>query len=118
MWKAMLTRTTCIAIFVLACFARQATAASCEDLLKLDLPNTAITLAQPTAAGSPLATLPAFCRVAATLKPSSDSDIKIEVWLPAQGWNGKLQASGNGGWTGSIAPATLAGGVERGYASA
>jgi hypothetical protein len=29
-----------------------------------------------------------FCRVAATLKPSGDSDIKIEVWLPLSGWNG------------------------------
>ncbi len=38
--------------------------------------------------------LPAFCRVAATLKPTSDSDIKIEVWLPASGWNGKFQAVG------------------------
>ena len=28
--------------------------------------------------------LPAFCRVVATLKPTSDSDIKIEVWLPSQ----------------------------------
>src|ERR1051325_2602350 len=26
--------------------------------------------------------LPAYCRVLATLKPSPDSDIKIEVWLP------------------------------------
>ena len=52
--------------------------------------------------------LPAFCRVAATIKPTSDSDIKMEIWLPASGWNGKLEANGNGGWTGSIAPATLA----------
>ena len=46
--------------------------------------------------------LPAFCRVAATLAPTPDSDIKIEVWLPASGWNGKLLAVGNGGWAGSI----------------
>ena len=32
--------------------------------------------------------LPAFCRVAATLTPSRDSDIKVEVWLPSAGWNG------------------------------
>jgi feruloyl esterase len=118
MWKAMLTRTTCIAIFVCALFARHAAAASCEDLQKLALPNTAITLAQPVAAGNPFVTLPAYCRVAATLKPSTDSDIKIEVWLPAQGWNGKLEANGNGGWTGSISTPTLAAGVERGYATA
>src|SRR5438105_1219611 len=32
-------------------------------------------------------TLPAYCRVAATLKPSPDSDIAVEVWMPAEGWN-------------------------------
>ena len=48
------------------------------------------------------AKLPAFCRVAATLTPTSDSDIKIEVWLPVSSWNQKLQAVGNGGWAGTI----------------
>src|SRR5262245_4004504 len=43
-----------------------------------------------------------FCRFTATLKPSSDSDIKIEVWMPAAGWNGKLQAVGNGAFNGSL----------------
>ena len=38
--------------------------------------------------------LPAYCRVSATLKPSPDSDIKIEVWLPLEGWNGTFQAVG------------------------
>ena len=46
--------------------------------------------------------MPAFCRVAATLKPTSDSDIKMEVWMPESGWNGKFQAVGNGGWAGAI----------------
>src|SRR2546427_2125029 len=45
--------------------------------------------------------IPAFCRVAATMRPSSDSEIKIEVWLPApSAWNGKFMAVGNGGATG------------------
>jgi feruloyl esterase len=35
--------------------------------------------------------LPAFCRVAAVAKPTADSDIKLEIWLPVVGWNGKLQ---------------------------
>jgi len=109
-------------------------ATTCENLTSLALPDTTITLAQPVAAGAftvpagrggrggdPNAAfkdLPAFCRVAATLKPTSDSDIKFEIWLPAGGWNGKLEANGNGGWTGSITPATLAAGVQRGYAAA
>src|SRR5262245_48007061 len=61
--------------------------------------------------------LPAFCRVAATLTPSSDSDIKVEVWLPASGWNGKFLAVGNGAWQGSIGYAAMAEGLKRGYAT-
>src|SRR4051812_17855731 len=71
-------------------------AGSCEALASLTLPNTTITAAQTVPAGGftqpgarggrggndGASSLPAFCRVAATLKPSSDSDIKIEVWLP------------------------------------
>jgi feruloyl esterase len=61
--------------------------------------------------------LPAFCRVAATLKPASDSDIKIEIWLPAAGWNGKFQAVGNGGWAGVISYSAMAQALEHGYAT-
>ena len=58
-----------------------------------------------------------FCRVAATLKPSGDSDIKIEVWLPLSGWNGKLLGAGNFGWAGSIMYGGLLLGLEQGYAT-
>jgi tannase/feruloyl esterase len=103
-------------------------AGSCESLSSLKLPDTTITMAQSVAAGgfSPPAaggggeafkTLPAFCRVAATIKPTSDSDIKVEVWLPASGWNGKYQAVGNGGWAGSITYAAMARAVRDGYAT-
>src|SRR5580693_1651919 len=47
------------------------------------------------ARGAATPTLPAYCHVAATLKPSSDSDIKMELYLPAEGWNGKFQMLGN-----------------------
>ena len=58
-----------------------------------------------------------FCRVAATLKPSGDSDIKIEVWLPLSGWNGKLMGAGNFGWAGSIMYGGLLLGLEHRYAT-
>src|SRR5437660_7962744 len=96
-----------------------ADAATCESLSSLALPNTAITMAQTVAAGSfvapargggpgqPLTDLPAFCRVQATLRPSADSNIKMELWLPASAegsgeaartaWNGKFRGTGNGG---------------------
>jgi feruloyl esterase len=94
-----------------------AAAAPCESLASLAFPDASITSAQLVAAGSGQAKdLPEHCRVAATLRPSTDSDIKIEVWLPAKGWNGKLLAVGNGGWNGNIDAGALAGGLRRGYA--
>src|SRR4029077_8334330 len=93
-------------------------------------PHAAITLAQTVGAGqftipngragrggNPFANLAAFCRVAATLTPSSDSDIRIEVWMPASGWNGKLQAVGNGAWAGNISYPAMATALAAGYAS-
>lgn len=111
--------------------AAPAWADTCQDLKYLSIPQTTITLAESVAAGAfktPAAAnakqapdysdLPAFCRVAATLRPTTDSDIKIEVWIPAMNWNGKLLGNGNGGWTGSINPATLAAGLRKNYAAA
>ena len=108
-------------------------AATCESLRELSLPNTTVTLAQVVAAGafSPPATgqesaqpnanfkqLPSFCRVAATLRPSSDSDIRIEVWMPLANWNGKFQGVGNGGFAGVITYTSGSSGIERGMAEA
>ncbi len=60
--------------------------------------------------------LPAFCRVVATLRPTDDSDITVELWMPLSGWNGKYQAVGNGAFTGSIRHNRMAEGLARGYA--
>jgi feruloyl esterase len=76
-------------------------------------------LASGATAFRPYSLLPDFCRVALTLSPSSDSDIKVEVWMPAgTSWNGKFEAVGNGGWAGQLSVQALAGGVARGYAIA
>lgn len=83
-------------------------AAPCDELATLKLPETTITEARVTAD---------YCKVAATLRPSSDSDIKIEVWMPVSNWNGKYQAVGNGGWSGAIATRALTDAVRRGYAA-
>jgi hypothetical protein len=68
--------------------------------------------------GNQFADLPAFCRVAASIKPSRESDIKMELWMPASGWNGKFVVPGNGGFAGTIAPAGLATNLRNGYAAA
>jgi len=121
---------------LLAFFPLLLGAATCESVASIALRNATITAATPVEAGTfppppggrgPNAgavykTLPAFCRVAATLKPSGDSAIKIEVWMPAlsgqPGWNGKLQSVGNGAWAGSISYPALAAALAAGYAAA
>jgi feruloyl esterase len=104
-------------------------AATCDSLKALTLPDAAIDSVQVVAAGTftqpgaragrgnAMADLPAFCRVAITSRPSSDSDIKIEIWLPADNWNQKYQAVGNGAWTGSIGYGAMADALRRGYAT-
>ncbi len=109
------------------------TADPCQKLATLTLPDTSITQAAPVEAGAFPAPaggeqagaareaykkLPAFCRVAATVRPTSDSEIKMEVWLPISGWNGKLQVVGNGGWSGSISYPAMARALAAGYATA
>jgi hypothetical protein len=126
-----------VAVWFVNAGAVATAAQSCESLLSMKLPHTTITIAQsvdagtftppaapgggpaPASAGTqPFRALPAFCRVAATLAPSSGSDIKIEVWMPASGWNGRFQGVGNGGFAGSIGYAALASAVAGGAAAA
>jgi hypothetical protein len=100
-------------------------AADCATLAKTNLPNTAVTTAEAIPAGSftppygrPIDKLPAFCRIAGSIHPSSDSDVHFEVWLPATIWNGKFLSVGNGGFAGSINYFALADDLKRGYATA
>jgi feruloyl esterase len=101
---------------------------ACGRLSSLTVPNATITLAAAVEAGGftppegdagarAMRALPAFCRVAAMLRPSADSDIKIEVWLPVAGWNGKYEAVGNGAFNGTIAYPAMAAALARGYAT-
>src|SRR5665213_2339341 len=102
-------------------------AATCESLATLNLPHTTIAIAESRQSGAftspyggrPIAGLPAFCRIAGSIKPSAESDIRFEVWLPiASGWNGNFAGIGNGGYAGAIGFAGLADAVRNGYASA
>jgi feruloyl esterase len=112
-------------ILVVACFVPMLRAQSCEGLAKLSSSTVSITLAKTVETGDfvpadgarKISALPAFCRVAAELKPTSDSDIRTETWLPVVGWNGKFLAVGSGGWGGSIAYEGMADALRRGYAT-
>jgi feruloyl esterase len=110
----------------LAFGASTVAAQSCERLTDLKPANTTITAAQTVAAGAftpptgpaaPFKELPAFCRVIGVIKPTTDSNIQFEVWMPVSGWNGKFQGIGNGGFAGYISHGELAGAVARGYAA-
>ena len=121
---------TCVIWAVTCLSATPALASPCESLAALALTDAKITSAQVVPAGqfsapgrqqgapNPYTELPEFCRVAATLTPSSDSDIKVEVWLPTANWNGKFQAVGNGGWAGVISYPAMADAIRAGYATA
>ena len=115
----------------LAALALRVQAATpCERLADVAPKGARITSAQmvaagqfapPTGGGPPdaraiYAKLPAFCRVAATLQPSADSEIRIEVWLP-ETWNGKLVEAGNGGYSPNLAFGGMAQAVLAGYAA-
>ncbi len=68
--------------------------------------------------GIDLSSLPAFCRVTGEIRPTKDSNIKFEVWMPASGWNHKLMGIGNGGWSGNIWYGDMSDALQRGYATA
>jgi Tannase and feruloyl esterase len=117
-------RTLITLPLLLAASALAGHAADCASLSGVKLPNTTLTTAQAVPAGRftppsgrPLDKLPAFCRLAGVIRPSPDSDIRFEVWLPASDWNGKFLSVGNGGFAGSINYFALADDLRRGYAT-
>jgi feruloyl esterase len=115
-------------------------AQKCFALADLKLPNTTITKAETVAAGAfaPLGPfpegplgglgrlqfvaskdLPEFCRVAAISKPSKDSEIKFEVWMPSRSnWNRRFMGIGNEGFSGAVEYPLMGAALARGYATA
>jgi feruloyl esterase len=97
----------------------------CTNLKLLQLKHTTITSATDWAPGTFPPNSPsnptAFCRVTATLTPTSDSTINIEVWLPETSWNGRFLGIGGGGFQGPITNTEygeLATGIGLGFATA
>jgi feruloyl esterase len=92
-----------------------AAATPCESLNTLTTPRAVITagvvpagpFVSPTGRGgapqnAAAEPLPQHCRVRLVLKPTPDSNINSELWMPAANWNGKLLVVGNGGFGGAI----------------
>jgi len=113
-----------MALFACVAISSPAMATACTNLRSLQLPHTVINSADDNTTGtfvppgaSPITGLPAFCRVTATLVPSSDSSIRIEVWLPESNWNGRFLGTGGGGFQGVITYNELAIGIKAGFAA-
>ncbi len=116
----------------LASLSTLAKAQGCDNLTRLRLEHATVTHAGIVPAGAPLdfnatgqpADHPptakfAFCRVQITSKPTRDSDIRIEVWVPVgTAWNGKFEQVGNGGFAGALFYPFLRSALEAGYAVA
>ncbi|MES2603434.1 MAG: tannase/feruloyl esterase family alpha/beta hydrolase [Pseudomonadota bacterium] len=120
-----------ITIFAAAALASAVSSANCTALAGFALENARITSAelvpegstlQVTVAGGPGADaepMPAYCRVKILMTPTADSKINAELWLPAEDWNGRFLAVGNGGWAGSIQGyGDMQMALRRGYATA
>jgi len=115
----------CFGLLAILSGGRLVKAADCTKLASVALPGTTFTAIESVSAGEftpPSAhrfeNLPPFCRVAGVIKPTNDSYIRFEVWLPASGWNKKYLGVGNGGFAGTIDYNTLAGNLRRNYATA
>ncbi len=113
-----------VPIFQSASAASNGTA--CENLAALTIPTVSIRGASAVPAGPFTVpgtrqelTLPAFCRIEGVARPTVDSEIKFEIWMPpADAWNGRFQGVGNGGYSGAIGYTALAAALKRGYAAA
>jgi feruloyl esterase len=102
-------------------------ALDCEGLTSAKIADTTIVSAEAVAAGD-LTTadkvtrknLPAFCRVVASVKDAPDSDVRVELWMPNDGWKGVFHVNGNGGYAGVLAYnyGAMEAAIKRGYASA
>ena len=85
------------------------TSPGCADLGSLKLGTASITSATLVTTRTlvvsttiTLNNLPPFCRVQGVSRPSPDSEINFEVWLPeTASWNGKFLSSGEGGYAGT-----------------
>ncbi len=109
----------------------QTAAQACTALAASAPADTTINTAEVVAAGTFVAPtpnpfgpepdfsgLPEFCRLAGSIAPTSDSDIRFELWLPVEGWNGFFMQTGNGGAAGALAYGSLLQPLNRGYAVA
>ena len=126
--RHLLVASAVVLFATIAIGPKPAAATPCTNLKFLQLQQTTITSAEDNTTGTftvpnsnpptILTGLPTFCRVTATLTPTSDSTIRIEVWLPETTWNSRFLGTGGGGFGGGIAYGELSTGIKQGFAAA
>ena len=98
-------------------------ALSCAQLASVTSDSSTMTAATLVPAGTTVngvtPTVP-FCRVQGTARPSTDSEIKFEVWLPATAaaWTGRFKQNGTGGYAGATPYSRLAQDIGDGFVTA
>lgn len=120
-WTSIRKQARLVALAALCAAPNLARAADCAGLARLALPHAVITLATPVTGGlfkddtridddevHVFKDLPAFCRVRGVSRPTADSEIEFEVWLPQAGWTNRLHMVGNGGYSSNIYYAQVA----------
>src|SRR5438309_1917474 len=102
------TAAVAFAITIAGC----ASAQPCENLTSIHLDHATVVSAalveagpykKPAGVAFPLPDLavPRHCEVKGVARPTSDSEINFELWMPPpETWNGKYMQRGNGGWAG------------------
>jgi hypothetical protein len=125
--KSIFTRARFLAILgpvLTLSWSVSASQQPCADLIKVTIPHAEIVLAERVFAGTFNAPdgkryeVPAFCRVHGVARPSPDSHINFEVWLPANTWNGRYYQVGTGGFAGRLSYGFLAEKLAQGNAVA
>ena len=73
----------------------------------------------PIPSHGPAISLPRHCDVRVRTSTGPDSVVNSEIWLPlSSAWNGKLLATGNGGYSSALSVPLMADGLAQGYAVA
>jgi feruloyl esterase len=112
-----------LALGLVAAHGTAHAALNCASLTTVTPDASTITSAAivtpPATIGGAAVTVP-LCRVQGVARPSFDSEIKFEVWLPptAADWTGRMKGNGTGGYAGATPYGNLARDIGDGFVTA
>src|SRR5215831_13242384 len=87
-----------------------------EGLTIQSVEATAAGAFKPPRAAAPLTQAPGFCRIQAAVSSTPESLITFEVWIP-ENWNGKIVATGNGGYSNVLSYSDMAYALSQRYSA-